>query len=147
MNVFTSGPVMARPTIARIEHDGIGLNQGFDIQQSVSGLRVVLNYGAGVIRGVVKLEGDISMGDVQMFASCKREGARDVTNSQVDVRGHFLIKNLSPGSYEVTVVVRPTKPLPGTRPPPPQKQTVTVTNSSESEVTFVVDLNPTPGGP
>jgi hypothetical protein len=38
-------------SIARIEHDGIGVTQGFDIQQSVSGLRVILNYGTGTIRG------------------------------------------------------------------------------------------------
>lgn len=148
IGVSTSGMSTARPTIARIEHDGIGLNQGFDIEQSVSGLRVVVNFGSGVIRGTVRLEGDTPIADAQMYVSCKREGARDTTNVQVDARGHFLIKNLSPGTYEVTVMVRGVRNSPSpNRPAPPQKQTVTVTNGSESEVTFVVDLRPRPGGP
>jgi hypothetical protein len=147
INVSNLGMGMARPTIARIEHDGIGLNQGFDIEQSVSGLRVVVNFGTGVIRGTVRLEGDTAIADVQMYVNYKREGSRDAANVQVDARGHFLIKSLSPGTYEVTVMVRDARPSPTNRPAPPQKQSVNVTNGSESEVTFVVDLRPTPGGP
>lgn len=146
INLFTTGMATARPTIARIEHDGIGLNQGFDIQQSVSGLRVVINYGTGVIRGAVRLEGDTPIADVQMYVSFRREGARDGANVQVDARGHFLVRNLAPGTYEVTLMVRNNGPTRPARPTPPQKQTVTVTNG-ESEITFVVDPNPRPGGP
>ena len=133
-------------SIARIEHDGIGISQGFDIQQSVSGLRVVINYGTGAIRGTVRLEGGASVADYRMYVNCKREGARDGTGAQVDARGHFLIRNLATGNYEVTLQLNsgPTRPQ---RPTPPQKQMVNVTNGTESEVTFAVDLTPKQGGP
>ena len=82
-----------------------------------------------------------------MYVSCKREGARDATGVQVDARGHFLIRNLSPGTYEVTVQVRAAGPSPSNRATPPQKQLVNVTNGSESEVTIVLDVRPREGGP
>ena len=142
--VSTSAGATARPTIARIEHDGIGLNQGFDIQQSVFGLRVVVNFGTGVIRGTVKFEGDLSLGDTMIYVSCVREGAREPAVAMADARGHFLIRNLSPGKHECSVQPRIRTPTPLPRIPP---QVVEVSNGAESEVTFVVDVRPTPGGP
>jgi hypothetical protein len=133
--------------IARIEHDGIGLTQGFDIQHSVSGLRLVINYGNGIIRGVIRLEGDTPIADAQIYVSCKREGAREGTGMIVDARGHFLIKNLSPGTYEVTAQLRPRVQAQPNPPTPPQKQVVNVTNGSESEVNLTFDLRPGQGGP
>ena len=146
IDVYASTPAFTRPSIARIEHDGIGISQGFDIQQSVSGLRVVINYGTGAIRGTVRLEGGASVADYRMYVNCKREGARDGTGAQVDARGHFLIRNLAPGNYEVTFQLNsgPTRPQ---RPTPPQKQMVNVTNGTESEITFAGDLTPKQGGP
>ena len=81
IDVYASTPTFTRPSIARIEHDGIGISQGFDIQQSVSGLRVVINYGTGAIRGTVRLEGGASDADYRMYVNCKREGARDGTGA------------------------------------------------------------------
>jgi hypothetical protein len=147
MNVFSFNRGFSQAAIARIEHDGIGLTQGFEIQRSVSGLRLVINYGSGVIRGVIRLEGDIAIADVQMYVSYKREGAREGTGAQVDARGHFLIKNLSPGTYEVIAQMRPRVQAQPNRPTPPQKQVVNVTNGSESEVNLVFDLRPGQGGP
>jgi hypothetical protein len=136
-----AAPTYTRP-IARIEHDGIGVNQGFDIQQSVSGLRIIINYGTGAIRGTVRLEGGASLADSRIYVNSKREGERDGTSIVVDARGHFVIKNLAPGTYEVTVQTGFGGGAAPYRPPPPQKQLVSVTNGSESEVTFVVDLTP-----
>jgi len=146
IDVYASTPTFTRPSISRIEHDGIGISQGFDIQQSVSGLRVVINYGTGAIRGTVRLEGVASVADYRMYVNCKREGARDGTGAQVDARGHFLIRSLAPGNYEVTLQLNsgPTRPP---RPTPPQRQMVNVTNGTESEVTFAFNLAPKQGGP
>lgn len=147
INLFSSNMGFTQGAIARIEHDGIGINQGFDIQQSISGLRVVMNYGTGMIRGVVKLEGDLPIADLQMSVTCRREGAREYIGVQVDARGHFLIKNLSPGTYEVMAYMRPRVQSQPNRPTPPQKQVVNVTNGSESEANFVFDFRPSQGGP
>ena len=103
IDAFASAPTYTRPSIARIEHDGIGVNQGFDIQQSVSGLRIIINHGTGAIRGTVRLEGGASLADSRIYVNSKREGERDGTGIVVDARGHFVIKNLAPGTYEVTV--------------------------------------------
>lgn len=147
INASTSAPPYTAPSIARIEHDGIGVAQGFDIQQSVSGLRITINYGTGAIRGTVRLEGGVSLADSRIFVNSKREGEPNGTGVVVDARGQFIIKNLAPGTYELTVQVGVGKSAETSRPVPPQKQLVSVTNGSESEVTFVVDLTPKPGGP
>ena len=147
IDAYASGSPYARPSIARIERDGIGVNQGFDIQQSVSGLRIVINYGTGAIRGTVRLEGGASLADSRIYVNSKREGEREGTGIVVDARGHFVIKNLTTGTYEVTVQVGFGGAAAPSRSAPPQKQLVNVTNGSESEITFVVDLTPKQGGP
>jgi len=144
---YAPAPTYTRQSIARIEHDGIGITQGFDLQQSVSGLRIILNYGTGIIRGTVRLEGGASLADSRINVNSKREGERDGTGIVVDARGHFVIPNLSPGTYEVTVQVGIGGSAAPSSPVPPQKQLVSVTNGSESEVTFVVNFAPKPGGP
>ena len=68
----------------------------------------------------------------------------------VDARGHFLIPDLPPGNYEVTLNVGFYGPT--VQPPPrprqqPQKQFVTVADDAEVEVNFTVDLKPKEGGP
>ena len=147
IEAYPSGPTYTRPSIARIEHDGISVTQGFDLQQSVSGLRIIINYGTGAIRGTVRLEGGASLADSRIYVKSKRENERDGTTVVVDARGHFVIKNLAPGTYEVTVHVGFIGAAAPYRPPPTQQQLVSVTNGSESEVTFVVDLTPKQGGP
>ena len=147
IEAHAAAPPYTRPSIARIERDGIAVNQGFDIQQSVSGLRIIINHGTGAIRGTIRLEGGASLADSRIYVSSKREGERDGTGIVVDARGHFVIKNLAPGTYEVTVQGGFGGPAAPYRPVPPQKQLVSVTNGSETEVTFLLDLTPTPGGP
>jgi hypothetical protein len=147
IEAYATAPTYVRPSIARIEHDGIGITQGFDIQQSISGLRIIINYGTGAIRGTVRLEGGASLADSRIYVNSKREGQQDGTGVFVDARGHFVITNLPPGTYEVTVQVGIGGSAAQSRSLPPQKQLVSVTNGSESEVTFVVDLTPKPGGP
>src|SRR5580765_4550885 len=139
-------PSFVRATIMRIERDGIEVNQGLNLQQSVSGFRIVIDYGTGLIRGTVKFDSDVAIGDSRMYVSCKREGGRDGPGAEVDARGNFLIENLSTGTYEVTLQINRLSPRPQ-RSIPPQKQTVNVTNGSATEVNFVIDLTPRPGGP
>jgi hypothetical protein len=148
VGVYASGPSQIRPTIARIEHDGIGLPQGFEMQpgQSVSGLRIVISYGTGTIRGTVRFEGGSLPIDSRAYISFKREGSSAGLSAQLDSRGHFIISDLAPGTYEVTLQISVSRISPS-RPGPPQKQSVSVSNDAEAEVTFVVDLRPKEGGP
>ena len=148
VGVYGSGLSPIRPTIARIEHDGIGLPQGFEMQpgQSVSGLRVVISYGTGIIRGTVRFEGGSLPVDSRAYISSKREGASAVSGAQLDSRGRFVISDLAPGTYEVTLQISVSRISPH-RPGPPQKQSVSVSNDAEAEVIFIVDLRPKEGGP
>ena len=150
VGVYTLGVGSIRPSIVRIEHGGIGLPQGFEIQpgQSVSGLRVVISYGTGTIRGSVRFDGGTMPADARAFINCKREGANEGTGANLDSRGHFIINNLAPGTYEVDLQVQVSVSRNSTfRPGPPQKQTVSVSNDAETEVTFNVDSKPKEGGP
>jgi hypothetical protein len=146
VGVYTFGSSAIRPLIVRIEHGGIGLPQGFEIQQSVSGLRVVISYGTGTIRGTVRFEGGNLPADSRTYISCKREGANEGTGAQMDSRGRFVINNLAPGAYEVNLQVSVSRNS-TYRPAQPQKQMVNVNNDAEAEVTFTVDLRPKEGGP
>jgi hypothetical protein len=145
--VSTQRPSAVRTIINRMERDGVPVSQNFELKESLSGLRVVIDYGTGSIRGTVKFEGaDTPITESRMNVTCKREGARDQNFAQVDARGHFVITNLAPGPFELTLIISSLTPRPpgGVR---PQKQIVNIANGSDTEVTFVVDLGPKPGGP
>jgi hypothetical protein len=116
--------------------------QNFDLQQSMSGLRVVIEYGSGTLRGTIKFEGDATIDFSRIGVTCRREGARDGAEAQVDTRGHFMIGNLPPGPYEVTVQVW--SGTAANRPTGPPKQIVNITNGQDTEVTFTIDLTHKP---
>jgi hypothetical protein len=137
-------PNPVRPIINRIERDGVAINRKLDLKESLNRLRVVIDYGTAVIRGTVKFEGAVPTESV-MFVRYNREGARDANSIQVDARGHFMITNLAPGPFELTLVISGLTPRPA-RGMEPQKQIVNVPNGAETEVTFVIDLTPKPGG-
>jgi hypothetical protein len=145
--IVTQRPSFINTKINRMERDGVPLSQNIDLKESMSGLHIVIDYGTGIIRGTVKFEdSDALITDSRMYVHYKREGARDGNTAQVDARGHFVIANLSPGSWEVTLQINSLTPRPA-RGFPPQKQILNVANGSETEVTFVVPLTPKPGGP
>jgi hypothetical protein len=144
----TQRPSSIRTIINRMDRDGVAVNQNFEMKESISGLHLVIDYGTGVIRGTVKFEGGDAITDSRMNVILKREGARDQSFTQVDARGHFVLTNLAPGPFELTLLITSLTPRTRSTPGmPPQKQIVNVTNGAETEVTFVVNLGPKPGGP
>jgi len=139
-----------RPTIVRIEKDGVVATQGFEIApgQSVAGVRIVIAFGSGVIRGTVKFEGGTLPDGYQPEISCWREGMRSFGGgARVDARGRFVITGVAPATYECTLQMLPFGPTPSQRPPKPQKQFVNVVNGAEVELNFVVDLSAKEVGP
>ena len=141
--------------ITRIERDGIDVTSGLEIQpgQSLSGLRVFVTYGTGIIRGTIKFEGGVLPANARLFVGIRREGSRPDNfegGTGADARGHFIISNLAPGTYEVRLSFEfSTSVGPSVRPFPrlPPKQSVTVTDGTEAEITFTVDLKAAEGGP
>jgi len=137
-------PGTIHPVINRIEREGVAINHKLDLKESLNGLHVVIDYGTGVIRGTVKFEGAVPTESV-MFVRYTREGARDGNSVPVDARGHFMITNLAPGPFELTLIISALMPRPAQGIGLP-KQILNVTNGAAVDATFVVDLAPKPGG-
>jgi len=139
--LYPMGSTSGRPVISRIERDGVVMPaQGIELQtgQSLSNLRVFVNYGTGTVRGAITIVGGVLPPGSRLIIRCSREGKQDSGGAYVDSRGRFSVTGLAPGTYEVTLqVLRSTSP-----PLPPQKQLVQVSNESESEANFVVDFTP-----
>jgi hypothetical protein len=150
------GPITVYPTtrfpgpfrtiINRMEREGVAVDQNFPLKESLAGLHVVLDYGTAIIRGAVKFETDTPVTDSFMVVNYKRQGAREGNAVQADARGHFVLPNLAPGAWELTLQVNSMTPRPP-RGVPLQKQIVNVVNGSETEVNFQVELSPKQGGP
>jgi len=130
--------------ISRIEHQGVPQNREIEIPpgQDVSGVRVYLAYGTGIVRGQIKVEGGTLPNDVVMMVALMREGMTRPPSAQVDSRGHFVIQNVPAGNYEVMLQVLtfgPQNPLPRGF-PRMQRQPITVVDNTETEVTFTLNL-------
>ena len=129
--------------IVRIEKDGVALQRNLEIKtgDNITGVRVVLSYGSGSLRGEVKVENGPLPADANMFVALRKA---DDTQSPfrpyvVDARGHFLIEGITAGSYEVWVSLNRSN-----RRPPQEKQIVTVTEGAVTDVQLVLDLKATP---
>lgn len=138
--------------IARIERDGVDVTKTLEIQpgKSLSDIRVFVSYGTGKIRGTVKFENGMPPPGARIFVGVRREGSPypELPGTQVDSRGHFLLSNLAPGAYSVTLnLAFDTAPPPGQRPLPPVKQFVTVADGVEAEVVLTVDFKLAEGHP
>ncbi|HEY0347080.1 MAG TPA: carboxypeptidase regulatory-like domain-containing protein [Pyrinomonadaceae bacterium] len=137
-------------TISRIVHERASPGRRIELApgQSISGVRVYLAYGTGVIKGQIKVEGGTLPADAIMFVSVRRQNdTNGVSSAQVDSRGRFVAQSIPTGTYEVVLQIisfGPTNNLPRGF-PRTLKQTVTVTDDSESEVLFMLDLTPKEG--
>lgn len=124
--------------LTRVERDGVEQPGGsFDIAtgEQVSGVRLMITYGAGVIRGQLKIAGGALPAGMKFGIKLNRLGTD--TNrfdwwTETDDRNRFLFENLAAGDYEVTVTADKL---------PEVKKQVTVTSDGESEVTIVIDLS------
>lgn len=141
LSLFLAGfPPPKGFSVIRVEVDGIEQKQ-FDIKDAspITGVRVVIAYGTGAVRGKVQVEGALPAG-VALHAVIRREGAVPTTMDipvPVDARGQFLFDGLAPGDYEVTVSAYAS---PSTGQPldiPTAKRAVKVTNGAESDLIVV----------
>lgn len=144
LNVGYGGPESLGFTTTRIEYNGVVPNREIDLPpgQNVSGVKIYLAYGTGVVRGQVKVEGGMLPTDALILVSVNRQGESNRFNSQIDSRGRFLIGGISPGTYDVVLqlVSLGSQQLPrGFQ--RQQRQTVTVADGSDTEVFFTLDLS------
>ncbi len=128
----------------RVERDGVTVTDGMDVLpgERIGGVRVVLAYGTGSIRGQIKVTGGNLPTNRMWRLEVKRASGEQVRYEFLDASGLFWVKGLAPGSYELTATADYVE-VPGVTPSPypaPVKQTVTVEDGTESEVSLVLDL-------
>jgi len=91
-------------TLVRTEVDGIEQREGIEVSAGakITGVRLVFAYGAGSIRGEVKAEHGILPAGLRLaVVISSASGARQ--SGTVDARGHFVVENIPPGTYEISV--------------------------------------------
>jgi hypothetical protein len=150
LNVFPTGTQRGLVGIG-VQRAGADASGGIDVGdgEQVTGVRVRVGYGTGVMRGQIDLRdagqpAALPTG-ARAMVSTRRVGATGMggDRAEVDSRGHFVIENLLAGEYELTVVVFVPQ-QPGGGPPArprPVHQTVSVTDGGETNITITYDLN------
>ena len=132
-------------SISRIERDGVAVQRGVEVKEGeqVGGIRVVIAYGNGSIRGVVKLENGSLPAGGQMYVRLGKPGETSpgLRPTQIDARGQFLMEGIPPGNYELRVMFfGPGVP----QAPPGSKREVSVQNGVVTDVIVTVDLTTQP---
>lgn len=136
-------------SLTRIERDGVVQPNGIQIQngEHVSGVRLVMTFSSGSIRGIVRIENGTLPPTARMFIQIMKAGDQTPVPSltEVDARGHFLVEALAAGSYELHVMVYAPEWQQQRRAPPiSAKQIVTVNDGGATDVTLTLDLTPQP---
>lgn len=115
--------------------------------QNLSGVRIFLRYGSGVVRGEIKVEGGTLPTNAMLFVALQQEnqGVR-LSAGQVDARGRFFVTGVPAGNYDAVLQILSLGP--GDFPsgvPRMQRQSVTVSDDSESQINFTLNLTPKVG--
>jgi hypothetical protein len=139
-----SGPESAGFSTTRIEYNGPVPNRRIELTpgQSISGVKIYVAFGTGVIRGQVKVEGGTLPAEAVLQISLNRQGEQSHFSGMVDSRARFLIRGISPGTYEVVLHVISLGSLQIHRGfQRQQRQTITVVDGADTEVLFNVNLS------
>lgn len=142
--IFLGGwPPLKGFTLVRVEREGVEQRAGMieiPAGGEVAGVRLVLEYGSGVLRGRVKIENGTLPDGAHMYVTARRTGQSETSlpGVEVDERGSFVLEGLPTGQYQL----RLTAQLGQSGPPiAPVTQNVNVVSGTETEVTLVLDLS------
>lgn len=96
------------PTVVRVERDGAAVGNKLEIRpgESITGVRIVVAFGTGVIRGQVVVDGGKLPEGSHFIVRANRTGGRDDRGTQqadVDNKGRFTIQGLVDGEYDLVV--------------------------------------------
>lgn len=139
------GPYSSRGfVIARIERDGVPVQRGIEIKdgEQLTGVRVVLGYGSGKLRGVVNLENGVVPNGARFFVRILNKSGQLLSNfrpPEVDARGHFLIEDLPAGVYEIQAGVTGLPQMPKI-----VKRDFSVQDGVTTDITITIEVPQTP---
>jgi hypothetical protein len=142
-------PDMRGITLARIERNGTPVIEGIEIDagEHVTGVRVVLLYGALTLRGAMKVVGGAMPAGYGFYATARRtdQNPQYLRLALIDERGQFGFENMAPGEYEIGI-----EPFPHSFPHSIEeirqrfssvKQKVVVGSDNQQPFTLVVELS------
>jgi protocatechuate 3,4-dioxygenase beta subunit len=131
--------------LQRIELSGRDLVSGFSIGagEHITNVRMLLSYGTGVVKGEVQVQGGEFAELSGLSVACRRTGnpLHRPLRVPVDVRGRFVIENLPPGEYTISVNGQPIQRSAATLFPRASQQ-VSIVNGVETPITLVINLRP-----
>ena len=129
--------------VVRIERNGVIVPRlEIKEREQLNGLRLILKWRSGQIRGVVKFENEELRSGGPVYVNFKKQGDEAASTVPVDERGRFQSSPLSAGVYEVLVIAYSTRPQNG--PFPTAKQQVVVTDNQVTEVMLTLDFKTSP---
>ncbi|HMV84234.1 MAG TPA: carboxypeptidase regulatory-like domain-containing protein [Blastocatellia bacterium] len=134
----------ATPVVKRMERNGVEMREGIEIKagEAVTGVKIVLAYANGAIRGQVNITGGQLPAGMRILATAMNANAAPTEqgeSAEVDGKGRFLIEGLLDGDYEVSAQVLSDQE--GFNQIAPARQIVRVANGAEGQVTLTLDLS------
>ena len=144
---YNEGEAVKTLSLMRVELNGAPVgNDGIPVTEGaqITGARIRLNYGTGVIRGQINFVGGTPSPNARILvmAHAILPGANGGERSssawrraEADVRGLFRLEGLPAGEYEIIVNV-----MGGGRPALPARQRVTLADGGEASVAPTVDF-------
>jgi hypothetical protein len=131
--------------ISRVEREGVVLPRGLEIKsgEQISGVRIVVTYGSGIVRGTVKIVNGTLPVDARLIVHLTKteDNSFGMRPQEVDFRGHFVIEGIPAGYYNLNVNAY----IPRLRARQPSAtQSITVNDGAATEVVLVLDLTPNP---
>jgi hypothetical protein len=154
INLFNFGAESRGFTLLGVQRNGADAGGGIDVAagENVTGVRVRLGYGTGVVRGQIDVRDGGQPAPLpegaRLMVFTRRAGASEMpttTSVEVDSRGRFVIEGLMGGEYEVIVRGVMIGRQPGTpqqiRRMPSVRQTISVTEGGEVSVTVIYDIS------
>lgn len=139
--IFPAGGYM--PTgfvIQRIERDGVAVNQ-LEVKdgETVAGVKIFVKIGNASIRGVVTFENGTPPPGLRVVVRLSKPGEslRYIRQVEIDLRGQFIIDNLTAGTYEL----RPGVFGANNARVLETKKEVTLTEGSVTNVTLSLDVS------
>jgi len=142
--------------LLRVERDGIEVKNisyhpkdetwsgGIELKpgEQVGGVRVVLGYGTGSIRGQVRIiNGELRPGSRLQLVARRNQNVVFPSTTWVDARGQFLFKGLVPGEYQLQVMPQPYISDRAIRDFMTKSYKVTVINDIETPLAIEIDLS------
>ncbi|MDQ3917276.1 MAG: carboxypeptidase-like regulatory domain-containing protein [Acidobacteriota bacterium] len=148
LRIFLNGGPTKGLTLSRVELNGANVTNGLEVAEGaqVSGVRVVVAYGSGVVRGQVNFTNGTAPQGARVYVFARRAGAEEQNSgwAEADARGRFVMENLPAGEYEVQARVMAFQPA--ARPAMSEPQHVSLGEGGDMNVTLTVDMNAPPKG-